>query len=351
MLAKISSFAAAIAGLFIAASTNAAAQNSSTPVHLDVATQALTTQAPLFIAQEKGYFAQERLEVAFQFIGGGTVNLQALAIKQADIATGSPSPALWNAVAREIPIKVTAAISSLSPDPATGFTSAMWLVLPTGTPGRGPIKTYADLKGRTIGVLGRGLGAEIFVDAALQKGGLTLKDAELKEVRGADVYVAFTNGAVDAATEIEPFVTLGADKGLLVRWKNAAELTPGRVAAVMMFGPRLSDRTDDVGARFMTAWTRAARDYNDAFGPKHRDEDRVVKILTNYTDVKDPALYPRMTWHYVDPNCTTAADVLKLDLEWDVEHGYVQKKPDLGAAIDDRYCQAALKKLGRYPTP
>jgi NitT/TauT family transport system substrate-binding protein len=277
------------------------------------------------------------------------MNLQALAIKQADIATGSPSPALWNAVEHGIPIKVTAAISSLSPDPANGFTSAMWLVLPTRTPEKGPIKSFADLKSRTIGVLGRGLGAEIFVDAALQKGGLTLKDAELKELRGPDVFVAFTNGAVDASTEIEPFVTLGADKGLLVRWKNAADLTPGRVAAVMMFGPRLTDRTDDVGARFMTAWTRAARDYYNAFGPKHRDEDRIVKILTTYTEVKDPSLYPRMTWHYVDPNCTTATDVLKLDLDWDVQHGYVQKKPDLGAAIDDRYCQAALKTLGRYP--
>src|SRR6185503_10737427 len=89
MWSKISSLATAIAGLSLAASPQVAAQSSSAPVHLDVATQALTTQAPLFIAQEKRYFAEEHLDVAFQFIGGGTVNLQALAIKQADIATGS----------------------------------------------------------------------------------------------------------------------------------------------------------------------------------------------------------------------------------------------------------------------
>src|SRR5579863_74977 len=144
---------AAIAILAGAAPDAFAQTGTAAPVHLEVATQALTAQAPLFIAQDMGYFAQQGLDIAFQFIGGGTINLQVLAIKQADIATGSPGPGLWNAVARDIPVKITAAISSLSPDPATGFTSALWLTLPTH-PSDGSIKTYADLKGKRIGILG-----------------------------------------------------------------------------------------------------------------------------------------------------------------------------------------------------
>jgi NitT/TauT family transport system substrate-binding protein len=341
LLAAIAVLTGATPGAF--AQTGTAA-----PVHLDVATQALTAQAPLFIAQDMGYFARQGLDVAFLFIGGGTINLQLLATSQADIATGSPGPALWNAVARDIPVKITAAISSLSPDPATGFTSALWLTLPTRPSDNGPIKTYADLKGKRIGVLGLALGTEIIVDAALQMGGLTLHDVDLRELRGPDVLVAFANGAVDAATEIEPFVTQGASKGLLVPWKNAAEITPGRVAAVMMFGPRLVDRGVDIGARFMTAWTKAARDYNDAFGPKHIGEDRVIQILVAHTDVKDPDLYRKMTWHYINPNCSVSADALRLDLDWDVQHGYVEQPPDLNAVIDERYCNAARAKLGPY---
>ncbi|HXQ54012.1 MAG TPA: ABC transporter substrate-binding protein [Stellaceae bacterium] len=318
------------------------------PAHLDVATQPLTAQAPLFIAQDQGYFAQQGLDVAFQFVGGGTINLQLLAMNQADIATGSPGPALWNAVARGIPVKITAATSSLSPDPATGFTSALWLVLPKRAPETARIETYADLKGKRIAVLGLGLGTEIVVDSALATAGLTLRDVDLKELRGPDILTAFANGAIDAATEIEPFVTLGETKGILVRWKNAAEITPGRVAAVMMFGPRLVARGGDLGARFMTAWTQAARDYNDAFGPKHIGEDRIVQILAAHTQVTDPAIYPRMTWHYIDPNCSASADALLLDVDWDVAHGYIAQAPDLKAAIDTRYCEAAIKTLGRY---
>ncbi|HEV8014171.1 MAG TPA: ABC transporter substrate-binding protein [Stellaceae bacterium] len=340
---------AATAILSSAAASSALAQaGAAPPVHLDVATQALTAQAPLFIAQDMGYFTQQGLEVGFQFIGGGTINLQFLATRQADIATGSPGPALWNAVTRGIPVKITAASSSLSPDPATGFSSALWLALPTRPSDTGPIKSYADLKGKRIGVLGLALGSEIVVDAALQLGGLTLHDVDLRELRGPEVLVAFANGAVDAATEIEPFVTQGVSKGLLTPWKNAAEITPGRVAAVMMFGPRLIERGGDIGARFMTAWTQAARDYNDAFGPKHAGEDRVIQILAAHTEVKDPDLYRKMTWHYINPNCSVSADALKLDLDWDVKHGYVEQAPDLDAVIDERYCSAARATLGPY---
>jgi len=328
-----------------------AAGGSSAPAHLDVATQPLTAQAPLFIAQDKGYFAQQGLDVAFQFVGGGTINLQLLAIGQADIATGSPGPGLWNAVGRGIPVKLVAAISSLSPDPATGFTSALWLALPTRASETGQIKTYADLKGKRIGVLGLHLGTEIVVDAALALGGLTLRDVELKELRGPEVLIAFVNGAIDAATEIEPFVTQGASEGILTRWKNAAEITPGRAAAVMMFGPRLVEHGRDLGERFMTAWTKAARDYNDAFGPKQVGEDRVIQILAAHTEVKDLDLYRKMSWHYINPNCSASTDALRLDIAWDLKRGYIEKEPDLNAVIDEGYCAAAIRTLGKYQAP
>lgn len=336
----------------IAAGTGALGQTATAgapaPMRLDVATQPLTAQAPLFIAQDKGYFAQQGLDVAFQFVGGGTINLQLLAMNQADIATGSPGPALWNAVARGIPVKIAAATSSLSSDPATGFTSALWLVLPKHAPDTGEIKTYADLKGKRIGVLGLGLGTEIVLDAALQMGGLTLRDIDIKDLRGPDVLTAFVNGAIDAATEIEPFVTQGASKDILVRWKNAAESTPGRVAAVMMFGPRLVQRGSDLGERFMTAWTKAARDYNDAFGPKHIGEDRIIQILAAHTEVKDCDLYPRMTWHYINPDCYVGAGALRQDIEWDVKNAYVAQPPDVNTVVDNRYCDADIRTLGRY---
>jgi len=146
-------------------------------------------------------------------------------------------------------------------------------------------------------------------------------------------------------------VTQGVDKGLLVPWKNAADITPGRVAAVMMFGPRLVERGGDVGDRFMIAWTKGARDYNNAFGPKHLGEDRVIQILAAHTEVKDAGLYRRMSWHYVDPNCTTGADALQLDIDWDLKNGFIAKQPDLTTVIDDHYCKAALNALGPYHAP
>jgi len=118
-----------------------------------------------------------------------------------------------------------------------------------------------------------------------------------------------------------------------------------------MFGPRLVEHGRDLGERFMTAWTKAARDYNDAFGPKQVGEDRVIQILAAHTEVKDLDLYRKMSWHYINPNCSASTDALRLDIAWDLKRGYIEKEPDLNAVIDEGYCAAAIRTLGKYQAP
>jgi NitT/TauT family transport system substrate-binding protein len=153
------------------------------------------------------------------------------------------------------------------------------------------------------------------------------------------------NNAVDAGIENEPFVAQGVANGSLVTVENVSQISPGDQSAVVIFGPSMSQ---DLGNRFMVAYTRALRDYNDAIGPKQKGRDDVIAMLIKYTTIKDRGLYDKMSWQYMNPNCSVNARAVSEDLDWYMSHGYVQERPDLSQALDDSFCQFAVSQLGPY---
>lgn len=333
----------------LAALPQTAASQQAAPIHLTLATLQVSAEAPVFIAMDKGYYKDEGLDVDIEFPGNATTNVTLLSTGKVDVIAGSPSPALWNAVARGVPLKIVLPIGTINGPHSTGaFTSGVWMIMSKQAAASGQLKTFSDLRGKTIAVPGFGLSGDIVLDHALKLGGLTRHDVNVVSLSFDQIVPALSNGAVDAAIENEPFVTQGVQKGYFVRWKNGIAIYPGQVAAVVAYGPSLLQKGGDVGTRLAIALTRAARDYNAAFGPKHVNMDQIVSILTKYTTEKDPALYPRLSWNYLDPNCSVDEHALQADLDWYAENGYVRKKPDVQATVDGSYCAAALKALGRY---
>jgi NitT/TauT family transport system substrate-binding protein len=245
-------------------------------------------------------------------------------------------------------MKIVLPIGAINSPRSKGFTSGVWMVISKQLEASGKLKTFADLRGKSIAVPGLGLSGDIVLDHALKLGHLTRHDVDVKSLSFSQIPVALSNGAVDAAILNDPFVTQGVQKGFLARWKNATEIYPGQVAAVVTYGPGLFQKGGAVGNRLAIALTRAARDYNDAFGPKHTNFDQVVAILTKWTTEKEPSLYSQVSWNYLDPNCQVNVDALRADLDWYADNGYVTKKPDANATVDRSYCDAALKALGRY---
>lgn len=347
MLYQSRHLALLLAALYLIAPQRALAQPVA-PVHLTLATLQVSAEAPVFIAAEKGYYKEQGLDVDIEFPGDAATNVSLLSTGKVDVMAGSPSPALWNAVARGIPLKIVLPIGAINPSGSKDFTSGVWMVISKQAQSSGRIKTFADLRGKTIAVPGFGLSGDIVLEHALRLGGLSRKDVTVKSLSFAQIPVALSNGAVDAAIENEPFATQGERRGLFVRWKNGAEIYPGQVTAVVVYGPTLLQKGADVPARLAIALTKAARDYNDAFGPAHRDEARIIGILTKYTTEKDAGLYPELTWNYLDPNCRVDVAALTADLDWYVDNGYVTTRPNVNATVDRSFCAAALQRLGRY---
>jgi NitT/TauT family transport system substrate-binding protein len=317
--------------------------STTTATPLKVMTQQLGTDVALYIAQDRGYFKDQGLDVQFQIINQGSQAIPLVSTGQLDVAVGAVSAALFNAAARGTGIRMVGEKGAVSPDPGNGFSSLTWFVAARAQ--ADTVKSGKDLKGKKFALSDPGSATGIILDKLLSQAGLQASDVTTTILSFPDMVAGLANNAVDAGIENEPFVAQGVANGSLVTVANVSQISPGDQSAVVIFGPSMSQ---DLGNRFMVAYTRALRDYNDAIGPKQKGRDDVIAMLIKYTTIKDRALYDQMAWQYMNPNCSVNGRAVSEDLDWYMAHGFVQERPDLSKALDDSFCQYAVSQLGPY---
>jgi ABC-type nitrate/sulfonate/bicarbonate transport system substrate-binding protein len=110
---------------------------------------------PLFVAQEKGWFAEEGIEVTVEPVDGSGATIQQLAAGQAQVAVPSPGP-FMQAVAR-------------GEDLRSVYTLYQSNVFSIQAPADSDIRSLADLEGKTVGVGALDGGETPFVRAALKE--------------------------------------------------------------------------------------------------------------------------------------------------------------------------------------
>ncbi len=302
----------------------------------------------MYVAMEKGYFAEQGLDVEFADITTSQGSIPPLAAGQLDVGVGSMSPGLFNAIARGIDVKLVATKGAGPPEPSSPFAGSNALVVAAPVFASGAIRDYPDLRGKRVALPDRGSTMEMTLTRALERGGLTIDDVDLKLMPFPDTLAALANGSVDAAMQLEPYIAQGVARGIHVLWKRGAELIPGQQATAVVYGPTMAQMPGNAGGRLMVAYTRGLRDYNDAMGPKQRGREELISILIQNTALKDRAVYDQLGWGYFNPDCSLNADSIAEILDWYVANGHVPQRPDLAQALDDRYCAYAVQQLGRY---
>jgi len=325
-----------------AAPAGAAGEPSPTPLTVRMGVLGILAESGVYIALERGYFAEEGITPEFTTIDTGARAIPALATGQLDVTGGGFSPSYVNAALRGVGMKIVAGISRNEPDGNSGFTVMRKDLIDSGA-----VRDWADLKGRTVAVPGRGSVNDYSVARGLEQGGLGIGDVEVVELSYPDAIPALANGNVDAAYLTEPFATLAADRGIAVKWRPTGEYLPGVSPALMSYGPSFLADQPEAGRRWMIAYLRGARDYTAAFRHGERRAE-VVAILTRHTTVKDPALYDRMGMSTIDPNGAVNLASLADQAAWYGEQGFLQGSIDVASLIDTRFVDAALARLGPY---
>jgi NitT/TauT family transport system substrate-binding protein len=314
------------------------------PVTLKVGTVNSTSDGGIFIAMEKGYFAAEGITIDAENFQTAAQMIAPLGAGQLDVATGAIAAGIFNAAAREVPLRIVADKGS-TPSPAWDFNA---LMVRKDLVDSGQVKDYADLKGLTITSTAKGNSTEVDIAKALEKGGLTLADVNYVNMGFPDMISAFANRAIDAGIVIEPFVSRIESQGTAVRWKGTTDFYGNQQVAVIMYGPAFMTERQDVARRWLIAYLRGVRDYNDAFGPKHQGHDEVVQILTKHTVVKDPRDYEQMRPAGLDPDGRLELASIQQDLDYYERSGLVTTHVDLARVIDPSFQEYALQTLGPY---
>ncbi len=206
---KIKMLLAAAAAVMLtaaAAPDTAQAAPEKAKLTLGVGGKPLLYYLPLTIAEQKGYFKAEGLDVEINDFGGGAKSLQALVGGSVDAVTG----AYEHTIRMQEKGQDIRAVIELGRFPG--------IVLAVKKEHQGKVKTAADLKGMKIGVTAPGSSTNFFVNYLIAKARGNYKDSAFIGVgAGAGAVAAMQKGEIDAISNLDPVISkLEMDKNVFV---------------------------------------------------------------------------------------------------------------------------------------
>jgi NitT/TauT family transport system substrate-binding protein len=321
-----------------------AAQPLSPPLKVKLGGVAIGAEAGYFLAMDRGYFAEEGLDVDFELFQRGNELIPPLATGEVQFGSMTLDGSLFNAAQRDIDLKIVNYNSLLTP---THYTAG--IIMRQDHLDSGRYKGPQDLKGMTIALSSLGSTPQLFTERILARGGLTADDVTFTLLSFPDMVPALANKAIDAAWLTEPLIAVVEAQGTGKDVFPSGDAYPGAVTMVLVASPTFAQEHPEAVRRFVAAHLRGQRDYYRAIMQDEGGKDGVFQTLARHTAVKDLGLYARMGMHAVDPNGGMDQGILDDYQDYFVRTGTQQRKLDLNKVIDRSYVNDALQRLGRVP--
>lgn len=323
-------------GLKAGALAQAGGQPEKAKVALGVGGKPLLYYLPLTIAERKGFFKEEGLEVDINDFGGGAKALQALVGGSVDVVTG----AYEHTIRMQAKNQDVRAVTELGRFPA--------IVVAVRKDKAGQIKSPADFKGAKIGVTAPGSSTAILAQYAMVKAGLKPTDAAFIGIGGgAGAVAAMKKGEIDVISHLDPVVAkLEADGDIAVLIDTRTEagtraLVGGsNPAAVVYTRKDFLDRNPVTTQRLVNAFMKSLKWLQSA------TPEQVADTVPSEYHLGDKPLYLKAVQNSLESysrtglippdGMTSVFDMLKsLDPEMQ------GAKVDLANTFDDRFVRRA----------
>ena len=318
------------------------AARAQAPIPVRIGLTPVTSAAAVYLGLDRGYFAEEGLDVSLVPFDSGAQMIPLLGTGQLEVGSGAVNAGLFNAVLRGVPLRMVAAQSVNTPGHGSVILSVRQDLVDDGT-----VRDYADLRGRRIGLSSFASANEQLLDVALGLGGLTLQDVDVTLIPLPDMAPALANRSLDAAVQVEPTATAAVELGVAARWRTADQLYPNMMTSTWVYGPAFATQQPEAAQRFMLGLLRGTRDYLNAVD-RGSDREAVVQTLIRHTTVKDRGLYDRMILPGLAPDLAIDADALQSDVLWYVQRGHVTEPLRAADTVANQFVEYALARLGRY---
>ncbi len=310
------------------------------PVHIGYL--GLATDAGIFIALEKGYFREQGIEVSLERFATGAEQMVLLGSGRLEIASGSPSPAFFNAILHGLPIVAVADKGSAR----KGFSAAA-VVIRKALVDSGRFRSLKDLKGLVLASPDRTNIAQFEYYEVLKKAGLTLQDVTIEYVGLPDQPAAMANGKVDVILVTEPQASLSEARGFGKIAVTLDDLLPGFQSALMYYNRDWARRDPESARRWMVAYVKGLRYYNHAL-QNQQVRDDVIAILSAHTALKDRAVWNRMIWPGLDPDGAVGIRSLLEYERWLLNEHQISAFVLPDRLVDLSYIRDASTILGPY---
>ncbi|GGA72959.1 sulfonate ABC transporter substrate-binding protein [Pseudoclavibacter endophyticus] len=281
------------------------------PVAITVGTLPAGDYAPLYIAEQEGYFEEEGLDVTIEIIAGGAVGMTQLYSGDLDFSSATWTNVLL-ANSQGFDIQVVREGTDSNKEGING------LIVQAD----GPIEEVEDLRGETLSVNTLGSATELQIRDCLATEGLEPGDYELVEVAFPDAAAAVSQGRIAAGFVPEPFITIGSDQGLeplfyastcndvqrtlpLINWTTSESYANDNPAVVAAF-KRAMDRATELAIE---------------------DPQVVVDILPTFT-----TLTPELAEQIVHPSFvedgTPNLDAAQITMDLMIQYGLITEPLD-----------------------
>jgi NitT/TauT family transport system substrate-binding protein len=293
----------------------------------------LLTNAPVYIAEEEGYFADEGIRL--QFSEPPRSSSQVIPLMErgdVDVMTSALSSGFYAAVAKGARSRIVADRGHVA---ASGcdFDGVMARrgLFDKGSP------TATDLRGKRFSLGATGSAAYI-TDKYLESIGLTTADLDIVRLSETLEAQALDAGSIDGMHVAEPYLSrLVAEGHKLIG--PARLYAPGAHYAVVIYGPSLTVARRDLGRRFMRAYLRGVKKFQEGLTP------RSAEILARRTGMSPDAIR-KVCLPTIDPGGELNFPSLLDFQKWAVRHGYLSAVLGAEDGTDMTFARQAAKELG-----
>jgi NitT/TauT family transport system substrate-binding protein len=282
----------------------------------------LISWGPVYIAKEEGYFAQQGINVELEKVQSTSAVLPL--VINGDIAAygGTLAPGMINSIAKGAHVHIVADKGRMAP----GFCNSTAFMVRRDLYTNGIVKNVSDLKGRKIsGSSEQNYG----VFRALALGNLSTDDVEMVDLDYPSSVVAFKNGAVDAGILVEPYIAQAMNIEAAVVLVPAQDYYPD-YPTPLYYGPAFLDKNPDLGEKFMVAYLRGVKQYNEG------KTERNLEILQKYTKL-DQDLLKQACWVPIAEDGFVIRQPVQEYMDWMYANQKISQKLAVDQLFDMRY--------------
>ena len=247
-----------------------------------IGTLRISAYSPLFIAQERGYFAAEGLGAELVYFDAAELVAVGVASGSIDFGLSGTSGGLFNLCGQGA-LRIIAA----GPQEVPGF--QLFVAMASNRAYEAGLKSYRDLPGHSAAVSQIGSPTHYSLALIEEKFSIDPSTVRVLPLQSVPNQLSAVNGGQADFTILNATVSLPLiQRGGAKLIGNVGEVTPWQTGVLYTATKTANDRHDTV-EHFLRAYRHAARDYHDAFtGPDGTRKDgpaapAIFAIIAKYT--------------------------------------------------------------------